>query len=73
MKKINKTTARKLYNSGINFTIVPCKCSPERWGMEVRSAEWNKNCRTFDQLYNEYTYYNCGMEVGTYPAFYVES
>lgn len=71
MKRINKTTARKLYNAKKAVLIIPCKCRPGgAWltGFEME----NDGSRTFDQFVNEFTYYNCNYELGKYPAFYVE-
>lgn len=71
MQRINKATARKLYNAKKAVTIIPCKCHPGgAWftGFEME----NDGSRTFDQFVNEFTYYNCNYELGTYPAFYVE-
>ena len=70
MEKINKSTARKLFDSKKPVVIIPCKCHPESvWftGFEME----NDGSRTFDQFVNEFTYYNCNYELGRYPAFYV--
>lgn len=70
MKKINKTVARKLFNSKKPVIIIPCKCHPGGvWftGFEME----NDGSRSFDQFVNEFTYYNCNSELGNRPAFYV--
>lgn len=69
-EKINKSSARKLYDNNIPVLIIPCKCSPlASW---LTGCEMIKNERSFDAFVNEFTYYNCCYELGYYPAFYRE-
>lgn len=69
-KRINKKAARKLYNSGVEILIIPCKCSPlAAW---FTGITLNNTGRPFDVLVNEFIYYNCNYETGYYPAFYTE-
>ena len=71
MTKINKTTARKLWNEGKEFTIVACNLRPE-YGIVVR-AKWRKQFREFDQFIDRFNFYNCvNSETGRYPAYYTE-
>ena len=69
-QKIDKRLARKLYNSGAEVLIIPCKCSPlAAWlvgGTMVNAGE------PFDKFVNEFEYYNCCYELGYYAAFYKE-
>lgn len=72
MKKIRKNTARKLYNMGKSILILPCKCHPgAMWlhGFEIRKTDPKND---FDRLINEFEYYNCNAETGTYTAYYAE-
>lgn len=71
MTKINKATARKLYNNGNNIIIVPCKMNPSSpW---LNSPTSNNNDNTdFDTLCNYITYYQCSSETGQRLAFYTE-
>ena len=69
--RIDKTTARALYKTGRHTRVhfCPVNLNPESpWGLL-----WNppNNDIPFDQLCNEYSYYNCDTERGRYPAFYV--
>lgn len=67
-ERINKRIARRLYNSGVEILIIPCKCSPfAAWFTGVTMANTG---RTFDVFVNEFIYYNCCYELGYYPAFY---
>lgn len=75
MKRINKTTARKMWNEGHNFIIVPCKCSPAGIGAlytETDLSEDYSTRRPFDTFVNEFEFYNCNNETGRYAAFYTE-
>lgn len=68
--KINKRQARKHFNEGKIFWIVPCNLRPE-CGLRL-SALSEKSYDTFDALCNAFEYYNCGQETGRYAAFYIE-
>lgn len=70
MKKINKTTARKLYNEKKSFIMVPCKIRPD--GMFAVELKPGWMFRNFDVMYNEFLYYNCNPETGKYIAFYTK-
>lgn len=71
MTKINKTTARKLYNEGKPFIIVSCNFRPEL-GIPFK-PEWKKNFRDFDAMVNNFEHYNCkNGETGRRAAYYVK-
>lgn len=69
-KRVDRRTARRLYNNGTPLIIVPCKCFTEMFSFETKENE--KDVRTFDNLVNEFEYYNCNYECGYYAAFYVK-
>ena len=72
MKRINKTTARKLYNERKDFWITACNMRPE-CGILIGSASFERITETpFDTMVNSFTYYNCDNERGRYPAYYIE-
>ena len=72
MKRINKTTARKLYNEHKDFWITACNMKPE-CGILIGSASFERMTETpFDTMVNSFTYYNCDNERGRYPAYYIE-
>ena len=72
MKRINKTTARKLYNEHKDFWITACNMRPE-CGILIDSASFERMTETpFDTMVNSSTYYNCDNERGRYPAYYIE-
>lgn len=72
MKRINKTTARKLYNEHKDFWITACNMRPE-CGILIGSSSFERMTETpFDTMVNSFTYYNCDNERGRYPAYYIE-
>ena len=72
MKKINKATARKLYNEGKKFWITACNMRPE-YGILIGSLSFEQMAGvSFDAMVNSFSYYNCDNERGRYPAYYVE-
>lgn len=71
MKKITKSTARKLYNEKKLFWMTACNMRPE-CGTLIGSPSYDNYECSFDYLVNAFTYYNCDNERGRYPAYYVE-
>ena len=72
MKKINKATARKLYNEGKEFWITACTMRPEA-GILIGSLSFERMADIpFDTMIDSFSYYNCDNERGRYPAYYVE-
>lgn len=39
--------------------------------MPINAQNWNCDNKTFDEVLNEYEFYNCNSETGKYPAFYI--
>lgn len=75
LKRVNKTVAKRLYNSGVDVLFIPCNLHPENnfyclgiWENIQLDGQYN----TFEQLYNAFMYYNCTPETGRYIAFYVK-
>ena len=70
LKRIQKRTAKKLYNNGSTIVLAPCKLNPEGlWysGMPVN----NKEIKTdFETICNRFYSYNCSNETGMYISFY---
>lgn len=76
LKRVNKTTAKKLYNAGINILIVPCKVNPTTagtWSLGYCLNKNNNNLDSFENAINNFIYYNCNYnELGKYPAYYIK-
>lgn len=73
MKKINKTTAKKMFENGETFVMVPNKLRPDNMFISsIVDGSCLKDYTTFEKLYDSFRYYNCNYETGYYPAFYVE-
>lgn len=72
--RVDKKTARRAYNNGLNVVFCPVNISPlNKWGLEMTMNCENLNCNfiEFDKLVNEYEFYNCNSETGKYTAFYI--
>lgn len=80
-KKINKPTARKMYNSGYDIMLLPCKVNAfivfdknyrgfvQPVTFNIKTCTYNTN--RFDRSVNDYEYYNCNSEMGYYSHYYV--
>jgi hypothetical protein len=74
-KRISKKQARKLYDSGKDIRVVPCKYRPDNEWIKFNinnTYESATSQRTFDKIINDIEYYNCCYETGYYAAFYIK-
>lgn len=71
--RINKTAARKLFESGAKIFLAPCNMPPvSMWGQAAECSKDRCDC-TFESLVNSFEYYNCNYsETGRYTAFYIK-
>lgn len=71
-ERINKATARKLYNNGVSIAICPVKMHPcNMWAPAFITRPESFKESSFDSFVNSFIYYNCQYnETGKYPAFY---
>lgn len=70
-RRVQKRTAKRLFNNGFTLIVVACKVSPnnENFAFELSKNDYNTN---FETSINNFTYYNCSYETGYYPAFYLK-
>ena len=78
MIRINKPLARRMFYSGHNITVVPCKCGVDN---EIAKAEVSMFCGgeddpltltvRFDSFVRDFEFYNCNKDTGYYSHFYV--
>ena len=75
LKRINKTTAKKLYYAGVDVLFIPCKLNPENnfyylgiWENKDLAGQY----KDFETLCNYFTWYNCRPDTGAYIAFYIK-
>ena len=76
-KRVNKPTARKMYNRGFTIEIIPCKVlftkdefawiKPFVTNIKDSTESENK----FDRMVNAFEYYNCNAETGYFAHYYV--
>ena len=78
-KRVNKTTARKMYNHGCSIMLLPCKIGES--ALDGKHP-WIKPCEIniinskdyenkFDRAVLNFEHYNCNMELGYYSHYYV--
>lgn len=68
MIRVQKRTAKKLYNAGETIYICACLINP-RGNIGAAALPTGED---WERLINEFVYYNCNFECGKYPAFYIE-
>lgn len=73
MQKINKTQARKMFNEGIELTMIPHKANPYSPWFDGAKYKNNNSFVDFDELVNNITKYNCNHELGYYLAYYINA
>lgn len=78
-KRVNKPTARKMYNLGEEIYLLPCKVPMRTYPdssfiqpVKISKATSTTNANHFDRTVNEFEYYNCNAELGYYAHYYVE-
>lgn len=71
LERVTKARARHLFAANITpIFACPCKLRPGGpWSPEIMLP--TDTGRTFDQLANAATFYNCTPETGRYLAYYV--
>lgn len=66
-KRVNRGTAKKLFEEGKSVYGVPCNLRPS---VGV-CALFDKNNGTFESIENAIMYYNCNSETGKTLWFYI--
>lgn len=73
-ERVTKKQARAAYNNGLTVLWCPVNLAPfTGWGLEmpINADNWNCDRKPFDEVLNEYEFYNCNSKTGKYPAFYI--
>lgn len=76
MKKLTKAQVKKLVRNlkkgeTLEVGFIPCKANPNSiWISPMWLPIYCEE--NFELTVNDYTYYNCNKEVGTYPHYYVK-
>lgn len=81
-KKIRQVTIKKAetaYNSGKEVWMHSCNMrvdNPWQHPCKINKKQTEDNAftngSTFSQMVNDFKYYNCDSERGTYPIFFIE-
>lgn len=75
--RIRKTEAKKLWDAGEPFVIVPRLIYPYDAQGNLKDFAFivdsfvKSNYKSFDRFCDHYIYYNCNSITGLYPAFYI--
>lgn len=85
MKRVQKRTAKKLWEQGIEVYMMPCKCNLGGfWIMPCPMPNINSFDETdkgicerigitlFQKVVNSFECYNCNNEMGLYTHFYID-
>lgn len=68
-ERVTKARARKVYESGGRVAVSPVLA---RWGAWVEPFIISNNTGgPFDLTVSAIEFYNCGAELGRYPAYYI--
>ena len=75
LTRINKTTARKLFNNGITLRVCMCKVNPTNefyhlYTDIVRDGVLFANTKDFNKFVDFFTAHNACYELGYYMSFY---
>lgn len=72
--RISKPAARREFNAGHTVYLLPCRVAPgNAWIVPAGYEKAPDGGRGFEALVNYYTAYNCGAELGSYPAYYIKT
>ena len=73
MKKVNKSVARRAYNTGKKVAICPCYVSPfSSWFSGIYTKDGADSSIDFDKLCDMIAYYTCNAELGRTLVYYIE-
>ena len=75
LTRVNKTTARRLFNNGVTLRVCMCKVDPTNefyhlYSTIERDGELFANTKDFNKFVDFFTAHNACYELGYYMAFY---
>lgn len=68
MRKIEKRTAKKLFNAGKQIYAIPCRLNTNSLWISPIPL---RNTKDFDKQVDEIAFYNCSYETGRYLHYYI--
>lgn len=70
--RITKQEAQKRFAASLPIYLNPCKLAPNGpWSMAC--LVFGKDYESWDQMYNNWAFYNATYETGYYAHYYVEA
>lgn len=72
-RRINKITAKLIYDKGFTVYLMPCKCYFTLNSAWVNAVPVNRfrNSVVFEKVVDFFKYYNCNATLGETPHYYV--
>lgn len=67
--RVSRPLARRAFERGHTVCLCSDKMRPDVSGVYLKQDDCNS--RTFEQLENEFAYYNCAPNMGARIAFYI--
>ena len=70
--RVQKRTARRLYNEGRTIYALPCNMHPDNVWQAPAPLPPADDPTDFGKVTNVFEYYNCDAERGKYTAYYIK-
>ena len=71
-RRIRKDVARRMYKKGKTIYLTPSNVAASDSNMWIKPYPINNSSgKNFDNIINEYEYYNCNWELGYYTNFWI--
>lgn len=71
--RVQRRTAKRLFEEGKDIFITPHKMRFSTQWNPPYSIKAGRSESKFDDIVNNFVYYQCNTETGKYPSFYVKS
>lgn len=71
--RIRKDVARRLFNEGRTIYLTPSNIAASDSNLWIKPYPISnqRNSKSFDNIVNEFEYYNCNRELGYYTNFWI--
>ena len=75
VKQVNKIAAKNAYERGETVYLLSCNMRPNNMWQSPCPVNKNRDVydSTFENVINDYRYYNCDNERGKYPIFFIKA
>lgn len=74
LKKVNVTTAKKVFNAGNTVYLLPNKVKLDNAWIKPFAIDSETSLgKSWENIINSYAYYNCNKDTGTNIAYYIDA